>query len=421
MNSLNNTFNAVLDAASASVASVTPRDSSRVATTSESKSRTFVSFDDLVADVKGGVSLATGGVVATDLHEGAGAEGLGALDEESVDVDEETAGTGWKSEESVTDAPYLVLVGSAIGVLCGATPFKTSKWCYDCEDCPIKSHARYPRFEMDKGLYVKAKGPSLLAFTDPFVPFEFVWNKGYVQELLYSEEVRSVGDWEYLFEVINVTKGDFGSLAELEARVEELKLDACSFTTPAKRDTSRSVKMKVEGAETEGSHVEEDKVRKGILGQLKETVTRMAGTNFDTEEGKKQLWDVLLTLVNHAASNDSLKDVESQVDILQRQQEVTMAKVIDMLSSIGIRKEGRGVQQNLYSELSNLVDEVLDLSKRMKDLERKYKLMSMFETNQSRMEDTVKNQFEKIAKIFQNLLSKQELLDKELEQIKENF
>ena len=98
-----------------------------------------------------------------------------------------------------------------------------------------------------------------------------------------------------------------------------------------------------------------------------------------------------------------------------------MAKVIDMLSSIGIRKEGRGVQQNLYSELSNLVDEVLDLSKRMKDLEKKYKVMTMFETNQNRMEDAVKSQFEKIVKIFQNLLSKQELLDKELEQIKENI
>ena len=56
MDSLNSTFNAVLDAASASVASVTPQATSRGVATS-SKSHTFVSFDDLVSVTeKGGVS-----------------------------------------------------------------------------------------------------------------------------------------------------------------------------------------------------------------------------------------------------------------------------------------------------------------------------------------------------------------------------
>ena len=62
-NAVNDTFNAVLDAASAGVSSVTPRTSTKDVTHETSKSQTFVSFDDIVSTVPGvgGVSLESSG------------------------------------------------------------------------------------------------------------------------------------------------------------------------------------------------------------------------------------------------------------------------------------------------------------------------------------------------------------------------
>ena len=435
---LNDALDAVLDAASASVAGVTSKATSTPSevTSAVSKSQ-FVSFDVLsdsrgglgshavaVEEVGGGTDIVIGAGIGYD--DGAdGVDGIvGGGETLSAEVgDEEGVLEVWKTDESVIDSPHLLFVGNDVSTLCRAAPPGASKWCYN-RNCLLKAHVKHSKEEVEKGLYLKAGGRGskkdvLLAHLSPHVPFEFVWGKGYVKELLDSVVKRSVIEWEHLFQVINMKNGDFDSLVDLESCVNDLRIDSKSFQTPAKPRTLGLLKY-----DSSSEKVEVDPM-KNVLETLTETFS-VKKELYESEIGLTSqqydnLKDSLLKIANYAASKASLLEVQEALQFLQGQQESTMAKVVDVLSAIGDRSKGTRVQHNVFLELAQLSDGLERLGQTMTDWEKKRNLSSDLIVKVGDLDAMTKQQFDKVAKIFQNVMKQQSFLGKELEAIKECF
>ena len=146
------------------------------------------------------------------------------------------------------NAPHLVLVGTKSSSLCRAMPTSVmgTKWCYDDCNCPAKSHVKADKLDIKPGLYVKASGKGKLAYVIPYIPMEFVINKGYAKELIELSMGRSLRDWGLLFQLVNLDQGNFSSLSELEVGLLDLKTSAAGFKTPKKVSNSTNSTSKNE-------------------------------------------------------------------------------------------------------------------------------------------------------------------------------
>ena len=121
MSDLKTAFDAMLDAASAGVSSVTPSalSSSNLGTKDAGKSPSFVSFDDLVVGSVGGSVLVGAGGVSGHGGDG-GMEGTSAGARVKKDEDDMNEGKDvgfepkvFAPEEKVVDGPHLVFVGDS--------------------------------------------------------------------------------------------------------------------------------------------------------------------------------------------------------------------------------------------------------------------------------------------------------------------
>ena len=272
--------------------------------------------------------------------------------------------------------------------------------------------------KMDKGLYIKAKGTksqSKLAHKSPHVPFDHVWGKGNVQELMSSTRARSLTEWDFLFQVLNLKEGNFLSLKQLEQDVEDLSRDSQSFRTPAKKRTvvedNNAIESKLFSEDRFDSVVKtEDE-----LDQLKLAVKGEPGAPELTTERFRQLSSIVEGLLDGAASRRALAVVKADLVSLQRQQEVTTAKIVDVLLTLGVRTKGEREKENVYAELDRLLDDLLELTKRFRVLEE-VGLGVKSKLDKTKME--VNDEFQKAGKIFINLMDKQKLLSLEIEKVK---
>ena len=354
---LNTAFNSLLDAASAGVSSVSPTAGSMAvhATDDHSKSQSFVAFDDVV--------LAAGGDVSRDASVTAGLVLKDEVKDEMKDEleeEEEAVVELWASRESVVDMPNVLFVGSDIEDRCRVSPPGLNKWCYSC-NCNIKSHEGMDQVEVKPGLYIKNKGRGVntLAFATPHVPLSHVWGKGYVQGLLSSTKRRSIDEWEHIFQVINVRKGNFKSFEELEVQVSDLQNESDNFKTP--------MKSKVEDFRVKGE-TNLLKEENGLLDGLKrfktvlDVSTESESDPVSTERVLSELEKVLSKILSHAASASSVQELGKEIDMLQKQQKSTMAKLIEVLAGLGDRSRTQRrddtAQQNVFAELSRLSAEM---------------------------------------------------------------
>ena len=433
MSDLKIAFDAMLDAASASVSSVTPSalSSSNLGTKDAGKSPSFVSFDDLVVGSLGGSALAGAGGVSGHGDDGK-VEGISGgsrfkSDDDGTNEgeDDEFDAKCFAPEEAVVDGPHLVFVGDSGASLCRASPPGLSKWCFDC-DCKVKSHTKhgsYVKVEVATGLYLKVKGPSMLAFVTPHVPFEYIWRKGYGEALLNCATIRSVHEWDLIFQLINLRRGEFSSLSELEEELVLLRKNADAFKTPLKATiTSAAVLGDGKSFETEERVKEERKSLREDLSKFKTVMESDDGNGLAiTTEGVKQLQDFMSRFLSTALSDDSMVRTQDALRGLQDQQNSTMAKVVDILAALGERTKAGSVQSSVFSELARVVVEITDLTGRLQVLEGVKTVVSELSLRQNNIEASSKVHFGKIAQVFTNVLEQQHKLEKALNQLSDKI
>ena len=118
----------------------------------------------------------------------------------------------------------------------------------------------------------------------------------------------------------------------------ELKNEADLFKTPAKGVFVRSPPHVEFEEDEERLRIEDDAEKHDKmedLVQMLQVPDSFSPENY--EEGYKQITSVIILLISYAASKSSLASFKHEVDDLSKQQASTIAKIVELMSLIGVR------------------------------------------------------------------------------------
>ena len=265
---------------------------------------------------------------------------------------------------------------------------------------------------------------------------KFVINKGFAQELLELSMSRSVSDWELLFQLICLESGNFNSLAELEVDLMDLKANAAKFKTPRKSKVAGRVNEDIDvDPVMEILSVDEEEKPKTELAILRTKLLKEPEDDVASDEvealrsslsplmdDKELLVQVVLSLLTHAADTVSVTDLRNKLLLLEQDTCSTGAKVVELLATIGELSNKSELMTNVQTELQRLSELFSDLNTQLESVNANHqkgvkKLSDSFKT----LDSSSKSNINKSVRLFEIILGKQKVLEKDLNKVGELF